>query len=50
MFKEMAIMDTDPVCGMSIEREKAPASTTIDDVTYYFCSRGCMREFEESRK
>lgn len=46
-FKEMAVMVTDPVCGMSIEREKAAATTTIDGVAYYFCSRGCMKEFEE---
>lgn len=48
-FKEMAVMVTDPVCGMSIEREKAAATTTIDGVAYYFCSRGCMKEFVESR-
>jgi putative ABC transport system ATP-binding protein len=47
MFKEMAVMVSDPVCGMSIEREKAAASSTIDGITYYFCSKGCMREFVE---
>lgn len=50
MFKEMAVMVTDPVCGMSIEREKAAATTTIDGVAYYFCSRGCMKEFEEGKR
>lgn len=46
-FKEMERMETDPVCGMEVERGKAPASATLDGKTYYFCSRGCEREFEE---
>lgn len=38
----------DPVCQMSVEAEHAAAMLDHDGVTYYFCSRGCMREFQES--
>ena len=46
-FKSMVSMATDPVCMMSIEREGA-VSLVHEDVTYYFCSRGCSWEFSES--
>ena len=46
-FKDMVRMATDPVCGMAIEQEKAPASLELDGRMYYFCSNGCKREFEE---
>jgi len=46
-LREMARMEIDPVCGMPIEREKAAATLEVDDRTYYFCSQGCRREFEE---
>jgi len=44
-FKEMLTMATDPVCGMTVEREKAAATLDLDGVTYYFCSKGCRAEF-----
>ena len=37
---------TDPVCGMTVEREKVAATLAFDGVTYYFCSKGCRAEFE----
>ena len=43
-FKETVTMAVDPVCGMSIEREKA-ISLQRDRQTYYFCARGCRDEF-----
>jgi len=46
-FKEMTTMATDPVCGMTIEREHAAARLEHEGQTYYFCSRGCRKEFEE---
>jgi putative ABC transport system ATP-binding protein len=45
-FKEMVTMATDPVCGMTVERERAAATLDFDGVTYYFCSKGCRAEFE----
>ncbi len=47
LFKEMAAMEIDPTCGMSIERDKAAATLSREGKTYYFCSRGCAREFSE---
>jgi len=43
-FKVMMTMAIDPVCGMSIEREKA-ISMEWQGQTYYFCARGCRDEF-----
>ena len=45
-FKEMATMETDPVCRMKVEREKA-VTTAWDGQFYSFCSRGCRNEFLE---
>ncbi len=50
-FKQIQTMATDPVCGMTVEREKAPAMMALDGTTYYFCARGCRDEFaQESEK
>ena len=45
-FKDMVHMATDPVCGMSVERERA-VPVEWDGRTLYFCSRGCRNEFFE---
>ena len=37
---------TDPVCGMTINREKAVGSSRYNGETYYFCSRGCETKFD----
>lgn len=37
---------TDPVCGMTIDPERAAGSTSYTGVTYWFCSRGCLAKFE----
>lgn len=37
---------TDPVCGMSIESEKAHASEKYQGSTYYLCSPQCQRSFK----
>jgi len=36
---------TDPVCGMAVDPETAAAAWEHQDVTYYFCSVGCMERF-----
>lgn len=46
-FKNMVKMDIDPVCGMSVEREKAPAQWEYRGESYYFCAKGCREEFKE---
>ena len=43
-FKETVTMAIDPVCGMSVEREKA-VSVEWNGQTYYFCAQGCRDEF-----
>ncbi len=43
-FKEMVSMATDPVCGMTVEKEKS-LSTEWNGKMYYFCARGCREEF-----
>lgn len=48
-FKETVTMAVDPVCGMSIEREKA-VSAVWEGQTYYFCAQGCRDEFLDASK
>jgi Cu+-exporting ATPase len=40
-------MATDPVCGMQVDTDTAQFTATHDGETYYFCSRGCMLDFED---
>ncbi len=47
-FKNMVSMATDPVCGMTVERESAAATAKYGEITYYFCARGCREEFEQT--
>ncbi len=35
----------DPVCGMSVDPDKARGSAPYRGITYYFCSPGCMHRF-----
>ncbi len=46
-FKETVTMATDPVCGMSVQREKA-VRLEWEGKAYYFCARGCRDEFLEN--
>ncbi|OGO28095.1 MAG: hypothetical protein A2W33_03325 [Chloroflexi bacterium RBG_16_52_11] len=48
-FKETVTMAVDPVCGMSIEREKA-FSLEWEGQMYYFCAKGCRDEFSNNLK
>ncbi|GAC1324386.1 MAG: hypothetical protein NVSMB13_05720 [Mycobacteriales bacterium] len=38
----------DPVCGMQVERDNAPASARHKGTTYYFCSDRCAERFGKS--
>ena len=40
-------METDPVCGMTVEPARAAATRAHDGHTYYFCARGCAVAFEK---
>jgi len=40
-------MMKDPVCGMMVDPEKAPAKSEYKGQTYYFCAPGCKVAFEK---
>src|SRR3989338_4716753 len=40
-------MAIDPVCGMTVDEQKAPATAVHNGATYYFCAPGCKRTFEK---
>ena len=49
----MKIMSTtttqiDPVCGMSVDPERAAGSVDYNGTTYYFCSTHCVHRFREN--
>jgi len=41
-------MERDPVCGMNVDPEKAKAKVGHGGKTYYFCSSGCAKRFEQA--
>src|ERR1700685_1555852 len=41
-------MERDPICGMTIDPEKAAAKVEYDGATYYFCSQGCATHFQKA--
>lgn len=47
-IKDIGALVKDPVCGMSVEQQHAMATVEHEGRTYYFCSRGCSWEFQES--
>ncbi len=36
----------DPVCGMEVDPESAAGKSEYKGQTYYFCSLGCKRSFD----
>jgi Cu+-exporting ATPase len=40
-------MATDPVCGMQVDTDVAQWKSEHDGQMYYFCSKGCMLDFNE---
>ena len=41
-------MTIDPVCGMNVDENQAPAQTQFAGKKYSFCSEECRKEFEKS--
>ena len=37
----------DPVCGMTVEKDKAPVKARHEGNTYYFCAEVCKKRFEK---
>ena len=40
-------MAIDPVCGMQVDTETTPNKLEHEGTAYYFCSRGCMLDFQD---
>jgi len=40
----------DPVCKMTIDSEKAAATSKYKDQTIYFCAKGCKAKFDQDPK
>ena len=40
-------MAKDPVCGMDVDEKTAAAESEYKGQTYYFCSPGCKRAFDQ---
>jgi YHS domain-containing protein len=40
----------DPVCGMNVDTDRAPAQGTYAGQKVYFCSAGCRRKYELSHR
>jgi Cu+-exporting ATPase len=40
-------MATDPVCGMEVDTDRAAWTAEHADMTYFFCSKGCMLDFRD---
>jgi P-type Cu+ transporter len=41
-------VERDPVCGMSVEPNKAAAKVEHSGQTYYFCAPGCAKRFQQA--
>jgi Cu+-exporting ATPase len=39
----------DPVCGMTVDTEKATTKGTYGTEAVYFCSESCKRTYEDRR-
>jgi YHS domain-containing protein len=37
----------DPVCKMEVDTDTAEFTAEYQGTTYYFCSQGCMVDFQE---
>lgn len=49
VFKRDASLVRDPICGMAIDPNEAPARIAVNGVDYYFCSEGCQAEFQAKK-
>ena len=41
-------MAKDPICGMEVDEEEAPATSEYKGKTYYFCAVSCKNEFDKN--
>ncbi len=41
------MLELDPVCGMMIDPKEAAGTSEYKGKTYYFCSKGCKKDFDK---
>ncbi len=41
-------MAKDPVCGMDVDEKTAAGKSEYKGKTYYFCSPGCKKQFDQN--
>ena len=46
ILQEKPVGVRDPVCGMTVDPQKAAGSVAYQGQTYYFCSSGCAAKFQ----
>ena len=42
------MMQKDPICGMQVDPQDAAGQSEYNGQTYYFCSAGCKRKFDQN--
>lgn len=40
-------MQTDPICGMQVDDQKATAKSQFQGANYFFCSEECRLKFDQ---
>ena len=40
------VLARDPVCGMDVDPEGAPAKSIYRGIPYFFCTQSCRSEFD----
>ncbi len=43
-------MATDPVCGMEVDEQKAPATSEVRGRMFFFCSQQCKLKFDQNQE
>jgi YHS domain-containing protein len=41
-------VEKDVICGMQVDPKKAAGASDYQGRTYYFCSLGCKRKFDQN--
>lgn len=41
-------MQTDPVCRMQVDEQKAAGKSDYQGKTFYFCSETCKQQFDQT--
>jgi YHS domain-containing protein len=47
IFRKKPATAIDPVCHMTVEKDKASATSEYEGETYYFCAPACKQTFDE---